>query len=126
MEYTTQNLWGPVIQSRYLGQRVTVSPGSAALSLCDPGSVFSLSTPLFPHLQHTLDRRPSLIRLKMKSASTPSQREYLLSLFTSVLGKCKRGSPLDGPSSAESLAPEWTPQMQELSCVHPVVQPDLS
>lgn len=66
MEYTIQNIWGPVIQSRNLGQRVTVSPGSAALSLCDPGSVFSLSTPLFPHLQHTLDGRPSRVRLNMK------------------------------------------------------------
>ena len=43
-----------------------------------------------------LDRRPSLISLKMKLASTPPEWEYLflsLSLFTSVLGKCKSGSP---------------------------------
>lgn len=64
MEYTIQNTWRPVIQSRDLGQRGTGSTGSAVFGWCDPGRCSSLSTPPFPHLWNELDRR--LVRLRMK------------------------------------------------------------
>ena len=135
MEYTVQNIWRPVIQGRHLGQRGTGSTGSAAFGLCDPGRCSASQHPRFLIYGMNLTQkktRKTEDEIRPGSANTEHRDPWISiiyryhSLFMSVLSKRQKRKPPDGSGTAEPPAPEGTPQTQELTCIHSVVQPHLS